>query len=232
MKTEVYPNPAMITKADLAVQENNPAQEAEIGEKTKTNLSQESASETPVAKNKEEIPHSFEQSKDDEELNPNMELTLVDESMTKNKAEIARLTKVVSKDRERLAQLYEKLGVPPVETDNVNGTRLLSLLEEENKLEEQKEKAEAVDGLNEVLEMLSKLPPNELKIIIETGKDSAGNEIKGKNGKVNPDVAKQLGLLAEKGVKKITKVILNIVIGVVKGLAKAIFEVKESGEAQ
>ncbi|HTE49210.1 MAG TPA: hypothetical protein VK675_04870 [Candidatus Paceibacterota bacterium] len=223
MKLETY-NVAPGKKEDLPTQQET----VNVTENSKINSSEE----TSLQREKVEAVRSFDETKDNEELNPEMELGIVSKKAEKNAAEIARLSEVVSRDREKLVQIYEKLGMPIAETDSVDAKNLQSLLEEKNKLEEQKQKAETVEGLNEVLEKLNNLSKSELKIIIETGRDSAGKQIQGENGKLEPDVAKKLATLAEEGVKKITKAALNIIAGMVKGFLKAVFRVEESGEGQ
>jgi len=43
--------------------------------------------------------------------------------------------------------------------------------------------------------------------------------------KVKPEIAKNLAKLAEQGIKKFTKAILETTLAVVKGVTKAVFEV-------
>jgi hypothetical protein len=174
----------------------------------------------------EETP-SFENAGENDVLDPQAELGRIGDSLQKNEAEIQRIQEAISSDKERLAKLHAEMGIPYTSTDTANAKRLNDLLGQREKLEEKKENAETADALNEVLERLNELPKPELKIIIETGKNKDGRSIEGKNGVVNPDVAKKLGKLAEQGAKKVTKAILNTIAGLVKGVLKAIFGVED-----
>ena len=180
---------------------------------------QESAVETAT-----ETRESNKTKEEDRELNPTEALPRIEAALKRNQTEIDQVKASLAGDREKLAAIRESLGLPPNEDEPVaTKGRLDDLLTEQKRLEGEQKENEAVEDLNKILEQLNELPKDEIKIIIETGKRKDGSELEGKNGKVNPDVAKELGKLAEKGVKKITEAILKSVLAIVKGVLLGIF---------
>ena len=117
-------------KEDLLTQQET----VNVTENSKINSSEENVSETSTLGNKVEAVRSFDETKENEELKPEMELGIVSKKAEKNATEIARLSEVVSRDKEKLVQIYEKLGMPIPETDSVDAKNLQTLLEEKNKL--------------------------------------------------------------------------------------------------
>jgi len=172
---------------------------------------------------------------DSEAIDTKTELVRIEGSIEAKQREIERLATSIENDKSGLDDVRARLGIGGAQESDRSADRekLEQLKTEQQELAEQKEEMEAADELNKVLESMSQLPPDEIKIIIETGKNGKGESLTGPNGeKVSPDVAKELGKLVEKGVTKITKAVLSAIVGIVKGVIKGIFEVvKATAEA-
>lgn len=142
-----------------------------------------------------------------------------------NQAEIARLTTAIETQKKGLSEARKALGLPDQQEQTPEETELQELLADQKNLEEKKEEAEQMSKLEEVLQNLGKLSPEQIVIVIQTGKIE-GKELQTKTGeKVDTKVAQELGKAAQRGEKKLTKAILRATIDITKSILKAIFSV-------
>ena len=174
-----------------------------------------------------DMPHPSENTEENEALfvNPEQMVENVTTSLAHKEEEIAALAATIETRKNELAEIRAQLGIPSPEASGVSEDekQLTKLKEEQVQLEEKKNEADTFVDLQEVLEQLGKLPLTELRIIIETGKGASGQEIRGRHGNLNPEIAKALAQAAEKGVTKLTKDLLKNMLGVVKGIFSLLF---------
>jgi hypothetical protein len=171
--------------------------------------------ETVAEKSPEHMPADFH----NELLNLDAKITDID-------SRIAVLESNAARDQEQLNAARLELGLPAEQSMPASAKAVETLTAEKEKLEKEKEEAATGEKLNEALGDLSKLPPEQLVIVIATGKMPDGSPVKTKDGKeLKPDVAKKLAELAKEGVKQITKAVLMIVIGIAQGVASGVFAV-------
>lgn len=162
------------------------------------------------------IEENLEESEKDEFINPVESIKNLEGSLSKVEARIAHL--------EEILKVQESLPGGEFEDSEEQKAELEGLKKQQEELESEKEDAERLEDLEVLLQELNKLPPAELRIIIETGKMSDGKELQSKHGKVSPEVAKSLAQAAEDGVTKLTKAFLKTILAVVKGVIKGIFQ--------
>ncbi len=168
------------------------------------------------------------------ELDPSEELPRIEAALKHNQEQIDQVQAALEGDRAKLEAVRQFLGLPPGSEDPVATKRRLDALRaERERLEDEKKENETVEDLNEVLKQLNTLPKAELMIIVKTGKRGDGSDLEDKNGKkVNPDVAKKLGELAEQGITKVTKAIFKTVLAIVKGILLGIFRGAQEATAE
>lgn len=169
---------------------------------------------------------------ENQEVDTQAESVKILEALKENTESIARLKELLDKDTEALRSVRAGLGIPDEGADiSKSEERLEELERQRDALLEEEEKIESAKAMNEVLERLNRLEKSELETVRNTGRDSKGEKIVGPGGrKIEPDVAKQLAGYAEKGIKKITKFMLQSIGALVKGVFKAIFEVATGKE--
>ena len=128
--------------------------------------------------------------------------------------------------KEKLNKTYSTLGGTTPELEYPDQKHINELKEEVEQLKTKKQELKIGKESEEFLEILNKLPKSELKIIIETGKNSQGQAIQGSDGKtLKPEAAKSLAKLALDGILKLTKALLTIVFSVIGGVASGISEI-------
>jgi hypothetical protein len=173
----------------------------------------------------EEMEASSEENAENQVLTPDADLESVQAEHAENVAQITALEKKSEDWKAQMALVRGALGADaPSDEAFPEQDRLLKLQDQKKEIEGKQEEAETVKNLEGVLVILHELPPQTLHMIQETGKMPDGSAVKTKDGKpVNPDIAKKLAGLAEKGVMKLTKAILGTVLAVVKGVIKGVF---------
>jgi len=130
--------------------------------------------------------------------------------------------------KKKLDETYASLGGSTPELKYPDQKTIDDQKAEVERLNIKKQELETGEEMEGLLTTLSLLPKSELKIIIETGKNSKGEEVRGKDGKkLKPEAAKSLAQLAFDGAKKITMAILSVVTGIIGGISSGMYESQE-----
>lgn len=189
---------------------------------------------TESVKVPEVVAREAEVGDENQEIDTQAESAKISEALRANTESIARLQALLASDTEALRSVRAGLGISTESADLPETRERLEALEKQrDALLEEEEKIESTRAMNEVLERLNRLERADLETIKNTGRDSKGEKIVGPDGrKIEPDVAKQLAGYAEKGIKKITKFMLQSIATLVKGVFKAIFEVATGRETK
>ena len=188
--------------------------------------------ETPI-ESLEPGQHLAEESKNEnienEPIDFKKEAGSLDESIAKDSKLLEEKLAAYTAWKEKLDQVYSELGGTAPDVRYPEQTQLDKLTADVEELKKHREELKSGEELEGFLTAFALLPQNELKIIIETGRDSQGHEIRGKDGKkLKPEAAKSLAQLAFDGAKKITKAILVVVGAVIGGISSGIFEHENS----
>ena len=166
------------------------------------------------------------------EATPEETLADISKRLEGNQTDIDRLKASIAERRAKLMEAARELGLPPGVDDSpslkAEEESLGKLEETARALQEERGRLETNVLFNEILEQLNNMPKQELKIIIETGKNNEGNSFKDRQGReVDPEVVKKLAQLAYDGVKKLTAALFGALFGLIGGIASAIKGLKK-----
>lgn len=175
-----------------------------------------------------------EGSEQEKELTPEEKLGSLEKDLKEHEGDIAALRQKIEERKAELAKVREELGLPPLADDPALGAdaeRLGELENEQRELNEKKEEILSLKDLNDLLQLLKKLSPEEQQDIMKTGLSRDGKPLKTNRGDVNPEIAKKIAEAAFKGAKEVTEIMIKAFIALVGGVLAGIFSGLKGGGA-